>query len=114
MRERADHIRVATFAVDNVRGASDLSEKFELDENSRIYSYTFAAYSISDPLPAFPDPVATLQLQDSFLELFAADCPRVSIRADLPGLAAPAFIKITASRDTIAILYLTYGNCDAT
>jgi len=114
MRERADHIRVATFAIDNRRGFVDLSEKFELGEESRIYSYTFAAYSVADPLPDFPDPVATLQLQDSHLDLFAADCPRVSIRADVPGLAAPAFIKIIASPGTIAILYITYGNCDAT
>lgn len=107
MSRVADHIRGLTVSLDN-RAGDDGAKKVELCPGARVYSYTLSARSAADPIP---DTLATLKLQDSELVLPSYGCAIGEIRADVPGLAWPAFAQLIAEVGTFVTLHITYGHC---
>ena len=111
MPSRPDHIRGMTSVADASLGGVVVRD-IELPPEARLYSYTFSVRSFApDNGAPLPDVLATLQLQDSTLEIPSYGCAIAEIRADLPGVAWPAFARLIAPAFSKAVLHLTYGHC---
>lgn len=108
MSRDADHIRGLTVHIENNGlGAIDVTVDVPLCPGALVYSYQLCA---STDLEIATGPLATLRLQDSELSIFQNQCCQI-LRADLPGLAWPAFAKLFVAADATATLNVTYGNC---
>ncbi len=107
MSRDADHIRGLTVTLDN-RGGDNGPKSVELCPGARVYAYTLSARSVADPLP---DNLATLQLQDSAIVLPSYGCAIAELTHVVPGLAWPAFARLTAEIGTMVTLHITYGHC---
>jgi len=105
--EPVDHIRGMT--VTAVGGlASTTTVEVNLCPGALVYSYTFHLNSAAEVIPGIG---AVLHLQDSTIEVPMSGVRQAFHRADLPGLAWPAFARLVASAGTSVVLILTYGHC---
>jgi hypothetical protein len=107
-----DHLRGLTRFLDTSRAVvGDITEtQVELCPGALVYSITLSAHVFDETDPV-PDIVAILQLQDSTIELPSYGCKIAEIRADLPGLAWPAFARLKAPAGVFVTLQVFYGHC---